>query len=105
MEVWKAWKLQMTASPGATVTVAGEKAFAGPTWTVWSARSKAVGERDARSVAKSAVLPNVSIRKVIAVTIHRLPRRRRFFRKALETGNENRGPRGPRRIGIERFVD
>ena len=33
VEVWNAWKLQRTASPGETVTVEGEKAIPGPTWT------------------------------------------------------------------------
>jgi hypothetical protein len=32
--VWSSWKLQITASPGATVTVAGENVMPGPTWTV-----------------------------------------------------------------------
>jgi hypothetical protein len=34
VEVWDAWKSQMTASPGATVTVAGENESSGPTVTV-----------------------------------------------------------------------
>ena len=34
VEVWNAWKSQMTVSPAETVTVDGEKAMPGPTWTV-----------------------------------------------------------------------